>query len=426
MDLPSSSQHWVLVSLLFLCAYFQEGICSPLFLLILWDTFSQLHQNAHYILFLLHIPCAAMPHIRYIKLTSGCFPFGSVDIWDSFFPSSTFEMFQNNFLQVLKKRIPILALNTEHFYSNFDGLRISCISVQSNTKGRVGVPKEFRCAHWLLMDTTIQEEGLHVSEVSRGGSLWIMAKGRQGEEGTNDSIASMQLVLPPFNQWKKSMWSKLSVPQSATVTEPDCDISLMLMSVLAVGKARFGLTWISTREIMFAAGSILWRVNFFGLVLWSFSVWWYHFMATITRNYSCFLWKAARMCWAMSKFVSDCFWAEFSISGRYFETKLMTVYFSGVFEGYHRKQTCGPRGGSYVLVHCHVCLVFSLGCDKTKFFLPMLFLSSYWAWTDCMFFEATGAFFHFLSSFFLDKALMWPDLPSIWSSIHSFITVSGP
>lgn len=35
------------------------------------------------------------------------------------------------------------------------------------------------------MDATIQEEGLHVSEVSRGGSLGIVAKERWEEEGTN-------------------------------------------------------------------------------------------------------------------------------------------------------------------------------------------------------------------------------------------------
>lgn len=35
------------------------------------------------------------------------------------------------------------------------------------------------------MDTSIQEEGLHVSEVTRGGSLWMVAKGRREEEGTN-------------------------------------------------------------------------------------------------------------------------------------------------------------------------------------------------------------------------------------------------
>lgn len=166
-----------------------------------------------------------------------------------------------------------------------------------------------------------------------------------------------------------------------------------------------------------------------GEFVWSFSVWWYH-MATITRNLSWFFWKAARMCWAMSKLVSDCAseqdlaplvdilrqsWWQ-CISQVHLKDPIKICLWTK-----RRQLYSGPLSwllGVFTWSWQNKMLVSDV--------IPSLILSH--ELTVC-FLKLQG---HFFTSFkwktciiFLSKALMWPDL-SNWSSVHSCNTVSGP
>lgn len=144
-------------------------------------------------------------------------------------------------------------------------------------------------------------------------------------------------------------------------------------------------------------------------------------MASINRNlcWLLLIGKAARMWQVMCKLVLDCIWAESStVGGRSFETRLMTMYCSDMFER-SPKNVFWSHGWLFYYGPLSCLLgVFTWSWQNKMLVsdvIPRLLLSHKMATCHL---RLKGVFFHFLSSVFLNKALMWPDLLSIWKQCH--------
>lgn len=95
------------------------------------------------------------------------------------------------------------------------------------------------------MDTAIQEEGLHAAEVSRGVSLWMVAKGRWEEERTDVLMTALHrcswcyLHLTNEEINVKQVVSALKCHSNGARLwhQPHAHVCFV-----ASGKARFGLT----------------------------------------------------------------------------------------------------------------------------------------------------------------------------------------